>query len=76
MIISLNLSKDKNIIKIYDEKNIKLLCQDLFDISLKYGRYIGQFEKYYLIFKVVIANFKSRFLFITFFNFHLIINIG
>lgn len=66
MVISLNLSKNKNIIKIYDKKNIKLLCQDLFDISLKYGRYIGQFEKYYLIFKVVIEILKVVFYLLPF----------
>lgn len=45
------------------------------NIFLKYSQYLSLFEKYYLILKVFIVDIKSCFLFITFLNSHLIIDV-
>ena len=39
--LSLIFSIDKDVIQIYNDKNIKLFCQDLIDITLEASRSIG-----------------------------------
>ena len=41
MTLTLILSVDKNVIKIYDDKDIKLFCRDLIDIALEADQSIG-----------------------------------
>ncbi len=67
---------DKDIIQVYNNKNIKLLYQDLIDISLKYSWYIDQLKSHYLIFKIALVGSESCLLFIVFLNLHSMINIS
>ena len=69
-------SVDKNIIKIYYYKNIKVFCQDLVDIILECCRYISHSKRYYLVLKVVIVGPKAHFSFIIFSNSHPIVGIN
>lgn len=70
MFISIIFSINKNIIQIYDNKNVKLFCLNLIDIALKYSWCICQSKKYYLVFKLTIISPKDHFLFIDYLNFH------
>ncbi len=76
MFFSFTLSIDKNVVKIYNNKNVKFLCQDLIDVVIESGQYIEQSERHYLILKVAIVDSESRFLFIIFSDHHLMISIG
>lgn len=69
-------SKDKNIIQVYDNEDIKLLYQNLINIILKSVQYIGQSKRHYLVLKMAIAGFENRILFFAFLNPLLIIDIG
>lgn len=51
---------DKDVIKIYNNKDIDLFYQNLINISLKYSYYISKFEKYYLILEVIILDPKNH----------------
>ncbi len=64
---------DKNVIQVYNDKNIKLFCKNYIDIFLKNDWYISQSKKYYLIFKAVILDPKNCLLFITFSDLYLMI---
>ena len=75
MFFSLTFIIDKDVIKIYYHKDIKFLCSDLVDIALEHGQCVGQFKKHHLVVKVTIAVPKGGFLFITFFDPHLMISI-
>ena len=75
MFFSLAFNVNKNVIKVYDNKNIEFFCQDLINIVLKSGQYISQFKKYYLVLKMAIASTKNNLLFIAFLDPHLMINI-
>ena len=66
---------DKDVIEVHYHKNVKFFCQDLVDIALERSQYVGQSKKHYLVLKMAIAGFESRFLFIVFPNPHLIIGI-
>lgn len=66
---------DKDIVKVYNNKNIKLFCQNLIDISFKYGWYINQSQRHYLVSKIAITGSKSSFLFIIFLDLYLMISI-
>ncbi len=66
---------DKDVIEVQYHKNVELLCQDLIDIALKYGQYIGHFRRHYLVLKMAIAGPKSCFLFIALPNPYLIVGI-
>ena len=76
MLFSFALGIDEDVIKVHYYQNIKLLCQDLADIALKYCRCVGQSKKHYLILKMAIAGPKDRLLFVSFSNLYLIIGIG
>ena len=64
---------DEDAIKVYYYENVKLFCQNLVDIALKRGRYVGLSKKQHLILKIVIAVYESCFSFIFFSDLHLII---
>ncbi len=70
------LSVDEDVIKVYYHENVKLFYQDLIDIALKCGLYIGQFKRHNLVLKMAIAGLEDRFLFISFSNPYLIVDIG
>ena len=68
---------NKNVVQVYNNKNVKLFYQNLVDIALKSGWCISQTKKhYYLILKIAIISLESCFLFVSFSNLHSIINIG
>ena len=67
-------SINKDIIEIKDDKDIKLLSQDLIDVSLETGRWIKEPKKHYLILKVAVSSLESHFIFIAFFNSHLMVS--
>ncbi len=76
MLLAFAFGIDENVIKIYYHKNVKFLCQDLVDITLKRGRCVGQSKRHDLVFKVAIAGFEGRFPFITFSDSHLMVSIS
>ncbi len=73
MFFLFSLDIDKNIIQVNDNKNVKLLCQDLNDIALKRDWYIHQAKKYYIVLEIGIIGPESQFLFIAFLDFYLLI---
>ncbi len=76
MFFSLIFSVDENVIKVHNNKDVELLCQDLIDATLESDQYVGQSKRYHLVLDVAIAGFKGHLLFIAFFNPHLIVGIG
>ncbi len=66
---------NKNIVQVYDNEDIKFFCQNLIDIALGSNWYVGQVKRYHLVLKIAIAGLEGRFLFITFSESHLIVNI-
>lgn len=68
-------SINKDIIKVYNDKNMKFFRKNLNDIILKNNWYIFLTKKYYLILKVVILDLKRNFSCDFFEYFYLIINI-
>ena len=76
MLFALALSVDENVIKIHYHKNVKLICQDLVNVTLKCGWCIGQSEKHDLILEIAIASFEGRLLFVPFPDPHLMVDIG
>ena len=67
---------DKNIIKIYYYKHVKLLCQDLINVTLECGHCIDQSKTHHLVLEILKATLEGRLLFIAFPDPHLMINIG
>ncbi len=70
------LGVDEDVIEIHYNKNVDLFCQDLVDITLKRGRRVGQSKRHDLIFKVTIAGFEGRLLFVAFPDPHSMVGIG
>ena len=68
------LGKDKNIIYINDNENIKLFGQDFIDITLETSRCIEELKKHYLVFEVAISSPEGQLSFITLFYPHLIVS--
>ena len=59
------LSVDNDVIEVNNDKDIEFFGQDLINIALEAGQYIGQLKKHYLIFEVAVSSPESRFLFIA-----------
>ena len=76
MLFALTLNVDENVIEIHYHNNVKLFDQDLVNIALKHGRYVGQSKKHNLVLEIIIAGPKGRLPFIAFLDFHLIVGIG
>ncbi len=76
MLFTLARNIDEDVITVHYHKNVKLLCQDLIDITWKDVRYIGQSKRHYLVLEMAIAGSKGRLPFFSFPNSHLIIGIG
>ena len=70
------VSVDKDIIQIYNDKNIKFFYKNLINIALERYRSIGQSKWHYLILKVTISGPDSSFSLISFANSHLMLNTG
>ena len=58
------------------DEDVKLLSQDLIDVTLKARRCIGLSERHLLIFEMAILGAESRLPFVTFLDPDLIIGIG
>lgn len=76
VLFSLTLNIDENVIKVYNNENVKFPCQDLNDINLEHSWYISQSKRHHPILKVAIADPKSYLLFIAFSNSHPIVGIS
>ncbi len=76
MLFSLVFGVDNNVIEIYNNKNVKFFYQDLIDIVLKCGWYVGQVKRYYLVLEVAIPGPKGCLLFMAFSDPHLMIGIN
>ena len=76
MLFAFTLGINEDIIKVYYYENIKFFYQDLVDIALERGRYIGQSKRHHLVLKMAIAGLKHRLLFISFPNPYLMVSIG
>ncbi len=70
------LGIDEDVIKVYYDKNVELLYQNLVDIVLECGRYVGQFKRHDLIFKVTIVGSEDHLPFIAFPDLHLMVDIS
>ena len=75
MFSTLAFGIDENIIKVYYHENVKLFCQDLIDIALKYGQCISQSKKHHPVLEIAIAAFEGRFPFIAFSNCYLMVGV-
>lgn len=69
-------SIDEDVIQVDDDKNVKLLGQDLIDVASKANRYIKETERHDLVLEMAVSSLKSRLPFIAFFNSHPIIGAG
>lgn len=58
------LCVDKNVIKVHNNKNLKLFHWDLVDIIPKRRWGVGWAKRYYLILEVVIADSENHFYFL------------
>ena len=67
---------NEDVIKVHYYNNIELLCQDLINIALKRGRYIGQSKKHHLVLEMAMVASEGCFLFIAFPNPHSMIDVG
>ncbi len=67
---------DEDVIEVYYHENVKLLCQDLVDITLEGSWYIGQSKRHHLILKMAIAGPKDCLLFVAFFDLYPMVDIG
>lgn len=65
---------DQNIVKIYNEKNIKLFGKDFFDVALEAKKSMKEAKRHNLILKIDVSSLESCFLFIIFMNFHSVIS--
>ena len=76
MLFAFAFGIDKDVIEVHYHKNVKLLYQNLMNIALERGRYIGQSKKHHLVLKMAIASLKSYLPSVSFFNCYLMIGIG
>ncbi len=76
MLFALVLSVDENIIKIHYYKDVDLLGQDLVDVTLKRGRYIGQSERHDLVLEIAVAGPEGCLPFVAFPDSHSMISIS
>lgn len=65
---------DKNVIQVDNNKNIKLLSQNLINIALEASQSIKETKKHDLILEIAISHLKDRLSFVTFFDLYLIID--
>ena len=73
---ALALSVDEDVIEVHYHKNVEFFGQDLVDVALESGWYVGQSKRYILVIKVAIAGSEGRLLFVDFSNSHSMIGIG
>ncbi len=76
MLFALALNVNEDVIEVHYDKNVELLCQDLIDITLECGQYIGQSKGHHLILKIAIVCHESCLLFVAFPDPHSMVSIG
>ncbi len=76
ILFAFTLGVDEDVIKVHYHDNVKLFCQDLVDITLKYSWCIGQSKRHHLVLEMAIAGLESRLPFIAFPTPYLIVGIG
>ena len=75
MAFSLVLDIDKDIIQIYNDKDIKLFCKNLIAIALEGCQSVSPLKRYYQIFEMTVSSLEKCFLLISFTNSYLVISI-
>ncbi len=70
------LGIDQNVVQIHDNKDVKLLSEDLVNIPLEASRCVGKTKKHDLILEVAVLSSESSLPFIPFSNPHLLVGIG
>ncbi len=70
------LGGDEDVIKVHYDENVKLLCQDLIDVTLEYSRCVGQSKGHHLVLEIAIASFEDRLPFVSFSDPHSIVGIS
>ncbi len=75
MLFALVLSVDEDVIEKHHYENVELLDQDLVDVTLNRGRYIGQSKRYDLVLKIAKVGPEGRFPFIAFPDPHLMVGV-
>ncbi len=76
VLFALVLNVDEDVIKVYYQEDVELLCQDLVDVTLTCDRCVGQSERHDLVLKMTIAGPEGRLPFVFFSNPHSMIGIG
>ncbi len=76
MAFSFIFSINENVIQVYNNEDIELFYQNLVNIALISGWYIGQAKRHYLILEIAIMGPKGHLLFITFSDPHSMIGIS
>ena len=76
MLFSFAFTVDEDLIEIHYHKDVKFVRQNLVNVALERGQYIGQSKRYYLVLKVAIASFESYLPFIAFLDLHSIVSIS
>ncbi len=66
---------DEEVIEVYYDENVELLCLDLVDIILKCGQCVGQSKGHHLVLKMAIAGPENRLPFVAFLDPHLMVGI-
>ncbi len=75
LLFALALSVDEDIIEIHYYENVELLGQDLIEVTLEHGRYVGQSKRHDLVLEMAIAGPEGRLPFIAFLDLHLMVGI-
>ena len=66
----------KDVIKVHYHKDVKLLRQNLVNVSLKCNWYVNQSKKYHLVLEMAIVGPEGHFLFLSFSDPHPMVGIG
>ena len=62
------LGIDKDVMEVYNDKNIQLLSQNLVDIPLKTYQSVSQAKRYHLVFEMTVLYAESCLLLIALFD--------
>ena len=64
---------NQDVIKVYNDKNIKFFCKNLVDVSLEAGGGVGNTERHNLILKMAVTYSEGYFPFVILSNSHSLI---
>ena len=74
--ISIIISVNDDVVQIYDNEYVKLLCKDLIDKLLDACRCVRQPKRYHLIFQMTVSSSKRGLPLVSFADSHLIVCTG